>query len=295
MRVNSSSLSGSIANGSYSWTQGSLDSVSVTNQTVLGDGPVSSIYNKQMAYTLTYNETAKGWPSFYSFTPERMIGMNNHFYSFKGGKLYQHNSDTAFRNNFYGDQFTSSITGVVNESPSEVKKFKTFALEGNAPWDCTVLSDLESGYINKNWFSLKEGEYHAYIRRTADDNVFEARSAQGIGSSTSVDSSITTSILLTFNFNIGTMVSIGDKMYSVIAAVPTFVGIITATTGTTITINGTGAPATPTAGQFMMYIRNNIAESYGATGYYLRYTLTNSSTSFVELYGVSSNLFKSYP
>tara|TARA_R110000765_G_scaffold7597_3_gene24805 strand:+ start:218 stop:964 length:747 start_codon:yes stop_codon:yes gene_type:complete len=248
-----------------------------------------------MAYTLTYNETAKGWPSFYSFTPERMIGMNNHFYSFKGGKLYQHNSDTAFRNNFYGDQFTSSITGVVNESPSEVKKFKTFALEGNAPWDCTVLSDLESGYIDKDWFSLKEGEYHAYIRRTADDNVFEARSAQGIGSSTSVDSSITTSILLTFNFNIGTMVSIGDKMYSVIAAVPTFVGIITATTDTTITINGTGAPATPTAGQFMMYIRNNIAESYGATGYYLRYTLTNSSTSFVELYGVSSNLFKSYP
>lgn len=248
-----------------------------------------------MAYTLTYNETAKGWPSFYSFIPERMIGMNNHFYSFKGGKLYQHNSDTSFRNNFYGDQFTSSITGVVNESPSEVKKFKTFALEGNAPWDCTVLSDLESGYINKNWFSLKEGEYHAYIRRTADDNVFEARSAQGIGSSTSVDSSITTSILLTFNFNIGTMVSIGDKMYSVIASVPTFVGIITATTDATITINGTGAPATPTAGQFMMYIRNNIAESYGATGYYLRYTLTNSSTSFVELYGVSSNLFKSYP
>jgi hypothetical protein len=42
MRVNSSSLSGSIANGSYSWTQGSLDSVSVTNQTVLGGGPVSS-------------------------------------------------------------------------------------------------------------------------------------------------------------------------------------------------------------------------------------------------------------
>ena len=248
-----------------------------------------------MAYTLTYSETAKGWPSFYSFYPERMVGMNNHFYSFKGGKLYQHNSDNSSRNNFYGIQGDSRITGVVNESPSEVKKFKTFALEGNAPWDCTVLSDLESGYIDKDWFSLKEGEYHAYIRRTADDNVFEARSAQGIGSSTSVDSSITTSILLTFNFNIGTMVSIGDKMYSVIAAVPTFVGIITATTDTTITINGTGAPATPTAGQFMMYIRNNIAESYGATGYYLRYTLTNSSTSFVELYGVSSNLFKSYP
>lgn len=249
-----------------------------------------------MAYTLTYSETAQGWPSFYSFIPERMIGMNNHFYSFKGGRLYQHNSDAVDRNNFYGTpNAISSITGVVNESPSEVKKFKTFALEGNAPWDCTVLSDLESGYIDKDWFSLKEGEYHAYIRRTADDNVFEARSAQGIGSSISVDSSVITSILVTFSFDIGTMISVDDKAYSVIAGVPTFVGTIAATTSTSITINGTGSGVIPTAGQFMMYIRNNIAESYGATGYYLRYTLTNDSTSFVELYGVSSNLFKSYP
>jgi hypothetical protein len=54
-----------------------------------------------MAYTLTYSETAQGWPSFYSFTPERMIGMNNHFYSFDEGKLYQHNSDAVGRNNFH--------------------------------------------------------------------------------------------------------------------------------------------------------------------------------------------------
>jgi hypothetical protein len=158
-----------------------------------------------------------------------------------------------------------------------------------------VLTDLESGYIDKYWFSLKEGEYHAYIRRTDNDNSFESRSAQGIGSSISVDSSVTTSILLTFSFDIGTMISIGDKLYSVIASVPTFVGKITATTSTTITIDGTGATSLPIAGQFMMYIKNNIAESYGATGYYLRYTLTNESTSFVELYGVSSSLFKSYP
>jgi hypothetical protein len=248
-----------------------------------------------MAYTLTYSETAQGWPSFYSFTPERMIGMNNHFYSFDEGKLYQHNSDAVGRNNFYGNQSQSSLTGVVNEAPSQVKKFKTFSLEGNAPWDCAVLTDLESGYIDKYWFSLKEGEYHAYIRRTDNDNSFESRSAQGIGSSISVDSSVTTSILLTFSFDIGTMISIGDKLYSVIASVPTFVGKITATTSTTITIDGTGATSLPIAGQFMMYIKNNIAESYGATGYYLRYTLTNESTSFVELYGVSSSLFKSYP
>ena len=42
-------------------------------------------------YTLTYSQGAKGWPSFYSFQPEMMIGMNNYFYSFKGGDLYSKN------------------------------------------------------------------------------------------------------------------------------------------------------------------------------------------------------------
>ena len=44
------------------------------------------------SYTLTYNPDASGmlskeggWPSFYSFMPDYMIGMNNYFYSFKRG------------------------------------------------------------------------------------------------------------------------------------------------------------------------------------------------------------------
>ena len=32
-------------------------------------------------YTLSYSESSKGWPSFYSFTPEFMIGMNSFFYN----------------------------------------------------------------------------------------------------------------------------------------------------------------------------------------------------------------------
>tara|TARA_R110002167_G_scaffold233626_1_gene438844 strand:+ start:5876 stop:6622 length:747 start_codon:yes stop_codon:yes gene_type:complete len=248
-----------------------------------------------MAYTLTYSENANGWPSFYSFVPEKMIGMNNVFYSFKGGNLYKHNSNSVDRNNFYGNPGQSTLSGVINIEPTTIKKFKTISLEGNSAWNCSVYSDLESGYIDRDWFSLKEGEHYAYIRRRVDDDIFEARSAQGIGSSISVDSSVITSILVTFSFDIGTMISVDDKVYSVIAGVPTFVGTISATTSTNITINGTGAGVIPTAGQFMMYIRNNIAESYGATGYYLAYSLTNDSTSFVELYGISSNLFKSYP
>ena len=150
-----------------------------------------------MAYTLTYSESVKGWPSFYSFYPEMMVGMNNYFYSFKGGNLYRHNTGTQ-RNTYY-DALTpdaSTITGVINDSPSTVKKFKTISLEGTAAWDCTVTSDLESGYIDANWFSLKEGDYYGFIRRNQNDNVFEARSAQGIGSVDTVDSSVTTAVEL---------------------------------------------------------------------------------------------------
>ena len=43
-------------------------------------------------YTLTYSETVKGWPSFYSYFPEMIKGMNQYLYTFKGGNLYRHNT-----------------------------------------------------------------------------------------------------------------------------------------------------------------------------------------------------------
>jgi len=52
-------------------------------------------------YTLTYDEGVQGFPSFYSYYPDFMIGMNNYFYTFNGGNLYRHNVNES-RNNFYG-------------------------------------------------------------------------------------------------------------------------------------------------------------------------------------------------
>ena len=53
--------------------------------------------------TLSYSEGSKGWPSFYSYIPEYMMGMNSYFYSFDGGNLYRHNTN-AIRNNYYEQQ-----------------------------------------------------------------------------------------------------------------------------------------------------------------------------------------------
>ncbi|MFN9901890.1 MAG: hypothetical protein ACK55Z_24530, partial [bacterium] len=86
-------------------------------------------------------------PSFYSFNPDWMIGMNNYFYTFKGGNLYRHNVNNI-RNNFYGVQYTSRLQSVFNEAPLENKLFKTINLEGDAAWGLTMVTDLQDdGFI----------------------------------------------------------------------------------------------------------------------------------------------------
>lgn len=248
-----------------------------------------------MAYTLTYSELVKGWPSFYSYLPDMMIGMNNYFYSFKNGDLWRHNTGSQ-RNNFYKTQYTSKIIGVINDEPSVVKTFKTINLESTAPWSCIVTSDLGSGYIDSTWFDLKEGTYFGHIRRNDNDGILEMRSLQGIGSSSNVDSTDTSAVIITFSFRPDTMISIGDLMYKESGGVLSLVGQITSVSGNNIIVDTTVAGGSvPTVGLFLAYIKNNVAESYGTTGYYIQYEIENDSTSFVEIFSVGSSLFKSYP
>ena len=81
-------------------------------------------------YTLTYSPPAEGWPSFYSFEPEWIQGMNQYLYTFSGGNIFRHNTNEV-RNNFYGTQFNSTIQSVFNDEPIVNKIFKTLAIEGN--------------------------------------------------------------------------------------------------------------------------------------------------------------------
>ena len=71
-----------------------------------------------MAETLTYSPDVKGWPSFYSYIPEWMAGMNNYFYSFKGGNLYRHNTNEV-RNQYYGVNYSSQMTSIFNDNPTD--------------------------------------------------------------------------------------------------------------------------------------------------------------------------------
>ena len=78
----------------------------------------------EINYTLTFSESVKGWPSFYSYMPDMILGMNQYLYTFKGGSLYRHNTN-EIRNRYYGIDYDSTITGVFNQEPTTVKVFKT--------------------------------------------------------------------------------------------------------------------------------------------------------------------------
>lgn len=259
-------------------------------------------------YTLTYEpDRAKGWTSFYSYEPDWMIGMNSYFYTFKGGDLYRHNTNEV-RNNFYGVQYTSSIKSVFNENILDNKLFKTIALQGSNSWGVTLTSDIQdSGTIDADWFEKKEQVWFAFVRNSGDvpagDDEYVLRSVNGISSSTTVDT--TDPAAVEINFATGVIVkgiiSVGDNLYFG-HPTPTFCGQVTAINvdlpnGVNQLVVDTlvGGTVPPSNTEYFFYIKNAIAESHGVLGHYAVFTLTNSSTSQIELFAAQSDIMKSYP
>lgn len=247
------------------------------------------------SYTLTFSESVNGWPSFYSYEPDFILGMNQYLYTFKNGSLYRHNSNER-RNNYYGIDYPSTITSVFNQQPTTTKVFKTIELESDDAWDCDVLSDLGTGFMPASYFVLKEGAYFAFIRRIANSDNLELRSAQGIGTFTSITGVGPAPITLSFSFSIDSILSIGDTAYYNDGGVIEEIGIITSISANreSITIAN---PLIVSIGRpsYILYVKNSVAESYGTLGYFLEFKLTNNNTEAVELFTVDSDVFKSNP
>ena len=253
--------------------------------------------------TLSYSEDAKGWPSFYSFIPDYMVGMNSYFYSFSGGNLYRHNTNTQ-RNTYY-DQFSpSTITGVFNTEPQTIKLFKTMSYESDDNWGCTALfTELGTGSMLATEFQQKEREWFTFLRENATTINWNARSTNGIGPSL-LSAGASPAITVEFAFNLGSILSVGDYLYKALIGVPSYLGQVTAVNRTTntITYNDTipavdGAVTTgpPAVGDFIVFMKNALAESHGARGYFMQFTLENTSVDPVELFSVGSSVMKSYP
>jgi hypothetical protein len=246
-------------------------------------------------YTLTYSPMLEGWTSFHSYYPEWMTNMNNFLYTFKSGELWKHNTN-ATRNSWYGAASDASkVTIIFNDAPSESKMFKTLACETDSPWKATVTTDLNSGVMEASYFELKEGDYFTYIRRNPDTVDLKAMSTQGIGSASSVTLISAGNYRINFTFDIGTTVSIGDTIYIGAVGGLTISGVVTAHNATSVTINMVVGGTVPVAGNFIVFVKNAVAESYGARGYFMSVLLENTSSAAVELFAISSQVFKSYP
>ena len=239
--------------------------------------------------SLSFNEASNGWVTFLSYVPEMMTNLNNDFYTIKGGQLYIHNQYNTSKNRFYGVSYNTELSTVLNDSPGEVKIFKTLELQGsNMNWDVEIDTSLDGGHINKESFSEKEGIAYAYIRRNeSDEPNFNLMSVKGIGVVQSfVEGEYTFA-------SINGAVSVGDTLYSKNNTVVAEVGVITNISGNIIYVASEVDP--PISGAFMFASKSQIAESYGLKGYHASIQLTTSSTDPIELYGLSSEIVKSFP
>lgn len=136
--------------------------------------------------TLSFDESVKGWTSFYSYAPDFIGSLKNDFYSMKNGKIYKHYSNPEYgfdnpRGEFYGNAEPASVEFIFNPKVSAVKNFKTINYEGDPDWivGSIITNDQSGNVINKyvpplnqttleqnllsSQFLKKEGKYFANI------------------------------------------------------------------------------------------------------------------------------------
>jgi len=273
-------------------------------------------------YTLTYDEGVQGFPSFYSYYPDWMIGMNQYFYTFKGGNIYRHNVNES-RNTFYSQWWTqvgtaseafkpSTMESVFNVSPLENKLFKTLNLEGDDAWAATLKTDIQdSGFVDYSYFEKKEQSWFAFVRNKGLGSTPAAlpenslRSLNGIGNSTTV---AIVSGAATINFattiQIGNILSVDDYFYFLSSSnVPVYAGNVTAinvnlrggVNNVVIDTSPAGTTPIPTNVETFLFIKNSVAESHGVLGHYAVFDLSYSKNTKVELFAVESEVMKSFP
>jgi hypothetical protein len=147
--------------------------------------------------TISYKESVDGWTSRKDFIQEGGITLNNIYYTFKNGLVWEHGANQLY-NNFYNIQYDSSFNVLINEEPQLVKGFSTLNYTGSKSryfeyqvgtkwysiaeinanqtiptamsqktpgwYTSFIRTDLEAGEVKE--FQNKEGKYFNYIKGT---------------------------------------------------------------------------------------------------------------------------------
>ena len=240
-------------------------------------------------YTVTFDEKVKGWTSFHSFFPDIMVGMNNSFYSFKDGNLYLHHEDTSSINTYYGEQYPSKISVMMNDSPSEIKELQAVSLEGSETWETVIrayvanVDDFIESSIKRGEYVQKEGIWFAHARRNESTEHFDSKSTYGIGSVTGV-----VGTTLTINGGSG-LLCVGDVILK--GSDVSVVGTILSITGDQVEVSSLGSVV---SGDFILGMKDPRIEGGSLRGYTLRFDLEIMENKKVELFAINAEFMKSY-
>lgn len=248
--------------------------------------------NQKEVYTISFNEDIKGWTSFHSFSPEWMIGMNNQFYSFNGGNLFQHYTNEN-RNEFYGVSYPSKLSVMVNMNPSVIKELQNVSLEGNTPWDIIIkayksdIEDFTNSTLNRTEFNNKEGIWYTYARRNEAFNQTDSKAVYGIGTILSIVGTV-----VEIN-GFSDVITIGDTLYNITMQPAGIIQNITRNGSiTTVTLDVVNSII---IGDYVIGGKDPRIEGGNLRGYTIRFDLEISSSQRVELFALNANVIKSFP
>ena len=91
----------------------------------------------QAPYTISFDENANAFEAFYSYFPEFMGEVNVTLFTFKNGQIWQHGTSPYC--NFYGTQYSASITTVFNAASLDKKTWISVMETGSAIWSCPLI------------------------------------------------------------------------------------------------------------------------------------------------------------
>jgi len=121
----------------------------------------------QDPFTISFDEVANAFESFYSYYPEFYGCLNTKLFSFKNGSIWAHDNNSTYCN-FYGVQGKAFITTVFNANSLDKKTWISIMETGNAIWSCPVIyTQMDSGSTKQQSelletdFATLESEYQA--------------------------------------------------------------------------------------------------------------------------------------
>ena len=115
--------------------------------------------------TLSYSELSKGWTSFKSFIPEHGVSLNNNYYTFNNGHIWEHYTNDSYNVFYDALPVNTSVTLVINDIPESVKSFGTINYEGS--------QGKISAFTDVDGVSMLNGVYATNDGITSTDNVYD--------------------------------------------------------------------------------------------------------------------------